>query len=241
MIPDLNRETFKSFTEVDQNTWKLLFTGLEKNRRDMAYEIFEKGILALGIDGSSIPKLEHVNTRLFHLTGWKGVPVAGLESAQSFYPALARKEFPIGNFIRSQDDLGYTPEPDVFHDLYGHLPFYVDARYADYCYEYGKMTLQFLDNPKKFRMAERFFWFAVEFGLIETPVGRRIFGAGILSSKAESEYALSNQPEVVPFSVKALCDQEFRIDEFQKRLFILKNVDQLYSSLSDVVNYLHQA
>lgn len=235
---DLQRQELKKFTTAECETWTVLYENLEKNRKTMAYEIFPRGLEALGFSAGRIPDLNEVNRKLKALTGWVGVPVTGLEGADSFYPALARKEFPIGNFIRSKDDLGYTPAPDIFHDLYGHIPFYADKEYADFCAEYGKMAQQFIDDPKKFRMSERFFWFTAEFSLIETPQGRRIFGAGILSSKAESEYALSDKPEVLPFDVKTICDQEFKIDEFQKRLFLLQSPQQLYQSISEVETYI---
>ena len=144
---------------------------------------------------------------------------------------LARREFPIGNFIRDPKDLSYTPAPDVFHDLYGHLPFFADAAYANFCADLGLRASRYLDSPTKIRQFERLFWFAVEFALLETPVGRRIFGAGIASSFGECRYALSNEPELIPFDLHVIRAQEFKIDEFQKRLFVIKDVGQLYGCL----------
>jgi phenylalanine-4-hydroxylase len=171
-----------------------------------------------------------VNTKLTFLTGWKGVFVKGLEDAQGFYRLLRARQFPIGDFVRDRKDLNYTPAPDVVHDLYGHVPFHADPAYADYCQRYGELACQFLDDPRRLRMLERYFWFTIEFGLVKTPQGRRIFGAGIASSVGECAYALSDVPEVVPFEVERICAQEFRIDQMQPRLFILDSVEQLYAS-----------
>lgn len=193
---------------------------------------FAEGLEALGITGDRVPDLDAVNAKLRRLTGWEGVPVEGLEEGESFYRMLSERKFPIGNFIRDPKDLSYTPAPDIFHDLYGHIPFYADLRYAEYCQEFGRRACLKIKDPQVFREYERFFWFTVEFGLVETPVGRRIFGAGIASSYGECEYALSNKPKVIPFDVKTIRAQEFRIDVFQETLFVFKNVNQLYQSLN---------
>lgn len=227
---DLHRQSYKNFLTRDHETWKILFNNLIENRAHMACYLFPKGIKALGLSSENIPSLEEINSRLKALTGWTGIPVEGLESGDSFYPALARREFPIGNFIRDQDSLGYTPAPDVFHDLYGHIPFYADKDYADACQKFGEMVQRHLQYPERLKMFERFFWFTFEFGLVETTEGRRIFGAGILSSRDESIYSLSSKPEIVPFSVEAIINQNYRIDQIQPKLFILNNYQQLYTS-----------
>lgn len=221
----------KAFTPTEHRTWKALFDRQSPKRDSQIIPQFSKGLQALQITADCIPDLENVNSRLRKLTGWEGVPVEGLEEGESFYTMLADKKFPIGNFIRDEKDLSYTPAPDIFHDLYGHIPFYADSQYAEFCEEYGKQASQFKNDAKILREFERFFWFTVEFGLIETSQGRRIFGAGIASSYGECEYALSDKPEILPFDVELIRNQEFRIDVFQEKLFLLKNTDQLYRSL----------
>lgn len=230
----LHRQTFKRFSRQDDKTWEILFNNLDTCRREMAWSGFVQGLDDLAMDWAQIPDLDRINQVLNKRTGWRGVPVTGLEDGYSFYPALARREFPIGNFIRDQDSLGYTPEPDIFHDLYGHIPFYMDTAYGDYCWRYGKVASKYLDNPEKLQMYERFFWFCVEFPLVETPAGRRIFGAGILSSRDESRYSLSNEPQVLPFNIETICKEDFRIDQIQPRLFVLKSPEQLYGSLGEL-------
>lgn len=231
---NLRAQVFKSFSSQEQDTWRVLFGSLVDNRKTMAHPIFAEGLGKLGIDGDRIPDLAEVNRRLRDLTGWQGVPVEGLEGGSSFYPALAERKFPIGNFVRDRDSLGYTPAPDIFHDLYGHIPFYADRAYGDFCQRYGVMATKYLDNPAALLKIERFFWFTVEFALCETPSGRRIFGAGILSSRDESIYSLSAEPEVLSFDVERICNQDYRIDRIQPRLFVLKSPEDLYTSLSQV-------
>lgn len=230
----LHEQALKRFVARDQDTWRVLYSNLTENRKSMAHPIFTEGLKLLGIDGESIPNLTEVNRRLQRLTGWRGVPVTGLEMGESFYPALARREFPIGNFIREYDSLGYTPAPDIFHDLYGHIPFFGNFEYAAFCEAYGRMALKYLHRPESLLRLERFFWFTVEFALCETPFGRRIFGAGILSSRDESVYALGAKPQVLPFDPVVICRQDYRIDQIQPVLFELKSPSQLYSSLREV-------
>lgn len=220
----------RTFTAAEHATWGEIVKTQRPRRDAQLVSIFAKGLEAVGLDRDTIPPLEDVNAKLSALTGWQGVFVKGLEDGQHFYPLLRDRKFPIGNFVRDPKDLNYTPEPDIVHDLYGHIPFHADARYADYCQRYGELACEFLGDATRLRRLERYFWFTNEFGLVETPQGRRIFGAGIASSIGECVYALSGEPEVLPFDVETICAQEFRIDQMQRRLFVLESPEQLYGS-----------
>lgn len=223
---------FRDFTPAEHHTWKLLFERQTPKRRKQIVNLFSEGIEILGIGPERIPDLGAFNAILKAKTGFRGVPVDGLEEPGRFFEMLGRREFPIGNFIRDPKDLAYTPAPDVFHDLYGHLPFFVDRDYADFCQDFGRRASRFADRPRLLRQFERLFWFTIEFALVNTPKGKRIFGAGIASSFSECHFALSDEPEVLPFDLDVIRRQEYRIDDFQKRLFILENPEQLYSCLS---------
>ncbi|MBE2252811.1 MAG: phenylalanine 4-monooxygenase [Myxococcus sp.] len=222
--------TGRAFTDDEHATWGDVVRTQRPRRLEQLVPMFSKGLAALEMDRDTVPDLEAVNARLRALTGWRGEFVKGLEDGRGFYSLLRDKKFPIGNFVRDRKDLNYTPEPDIIHDLYGHVPFHADAAYADYCHRYGEFACRFLDDPERLRRLERYFWFTIEFGLVETPAGRRIFGAGIASSIGECVYALSDEPEVVPFDVERICAQEFRIDQMQKRLFVLPSIEALYES-----------
>lgn len=231
---NLNKQVFHKFTEDESKTWNLLFNRLDLCRRNMAHPIFEQGVYELELTSEKVPDIEKINNLLQKKTGWKVIPVKGLEEGPSFYTALSNKEFPIGNFIRDQKDLGYTPEPDIFHDLYGHVPFLCNKEYADFSCRYGQLVTKFITNDDKLKKLERFYWFTLEFGLIKTSQGKKIFGGGILSSYDESYYSLSEKPEVLPFDIEKIIDQEFRIDQIQPRLFILENTEQLYACLPEL-------
>lgn len=224
----------RAYSSEDRATWRAILHAHRLKRERQICDIFLNGVEILNLREDYLPTLDEVNQILLARTGWRGVLVEGLEEGPDFYRLLARREFPVGNFIRSPKDLSYTPAPDIVHDMYGHLPFYTDQAYAQFCEAFGLEATKYSDRPDLLRQFERFFWFTVEFGLVETPKGRRIFGAGIASSVAECDYALSDQVEVIPFSVEAVCRQEFRIDEMQKRLFLLPSVQHLYDSLDEL-------
>lgn len=221
----------REFSPQEHETWRALFERQRPKRSEQIVELFSRGIEVLGFTQDRIPDLNEVNQRLHSLTGFRGVAVEGFEEPDSFYEMLSRSEFPIGYFIRDPKDLGYTPAPDIFHDLYGHLPFLIDKNYAEFCRDLGKRTIECRGHPEKLRQWERLFWFGAEFPLIETPQGDRIFGAGIASSYNECAYSLSSEPEVLPFDLEVIRRQEFDISKMQKRIFRLKNPQQLYDCL----------
>ncbi len=224
------------FSNVEMNTWHTVLSIHEKTRTDQIVDIFHSGLNTLDIHANKIPHLWEINDTLEKKSGFKGVYVKGLEDGKSFYPMLAKRLFPIGNFIRDKRDLSYTPEPDMIHDLYGHIPFLVDRDYAQFCQKIGETACQFIDDDEKFHQFERFFWFTIEFGLIKTNDGPRAFGAGIASSLGECDFALSSKPEVIDFDINLIINQEFRIDEMQKKLFILESKTQLYGCLDNLVD-----
>lgn len=228
-----SRVPFRDFTPAEHHTWNLLFERQAPLRSKQIHPLFDEGIELLGFTASRIPDLHEVNRRLERLTGFKGVPVRGFEEPHSFYEMLANNEFPVGYFIRDAKDLGYTPAPDVFHDLYGHLPFLTDRAYAAFCRDLGRRSMKVKHDADKLRQWERLFWFGAEFPLVKTKQGTRIFGAGIASSFSECAYALGPEPEVLPFDVEAIRTQEFEIDRMQNRIFLLESPEQLYGCLEE--------
>ncbi|MGZ3773449.1 MAG: phenylalanine 4-monooxygenase [Pseudobdellovibrionaceae bacterium] len=225
--------TPRNYTTEDHETWRRLFQRQTPLRSVQVIPEFSKGLELLGITDERIPDLEKVNAKLRSLTGWEGVLVQGLEGPEAFYRMLANKQFPIGNFIRDPKDLSYTPEPDVFHDLYGHIPFYTMPEYGEFCQEFGIRGQKYLSSEKITEEFQRLFWFTAEFALIKTTAGIRIFGAGIVSSFGECAYSLSGKPNVLNFDLEKIRNKEFRIDIMQETLFLLDSTEQLYGCLDE--------
>ena len=222
---------FKKWTEKEHETWRKLYSRLDRCRERQAVPEFAEGLKVLGIGPDAIPNMEQVNQKLASISGWRGVPVTGFVEVADFFAGLTRKEFPIGNFIRDDMDLSYTPAPDVFHDLYGHLPLFVDRAYGDFCQKFGEVACRYAGNEEVLKQFDRLFWFGVEFPLLRTAEGVRIFGGGILSSLGESDYSLSDKPKVESFDVERIRHQDFHIDVFQDTLFLLDSKEQLFSCL----------
>lgn len=227
----MKSQNYRMFSQQEHQTWKTLFDNLAYCRKEQAFAIFDEGVKKLGLNANAIPDIDEVNRKLLAMTGWQGVPVEGLEQNASFFVGLSERKFPIGNFIRDARDVNYTPAPDVFHDLYGHLPFFVDRSYAKFTEEFGIRASAYRKNERALDLWGRLFWFGVEFSLVKADKGRRIFGGGILSSLGESNYSLSQNPVVLPFSVQEIIDRPYKIDEFQKTIFCLESTEQLYNCL----------
>jgi phenylalanine-4-hydroxylase len=221
----------REFTNQEHKVWNQLYTNCARSRADLAHPDFVEGLKLLAIESDNIPDIGDVNEKLYKLTGWKGIFVEGLEDGPSFFKLLSEKKFPIGNFIRKADDLSYTPEPDIYHDLYGHLPLLTDPAYADFCERFGKTALKYVDDKEKFHQFERLFWFGVEFILIKSVDSTQIYGGGILSSSKECDYCLSDTPSVHAFDREIMMNTDFRIDILQKTLFVLESKKQLFDCL----------
>ena len=162
-------------------------------------------------------------------------------SPDKFFTLLANKQFPAATFIRTRKELDYLQEPDMFHEIFGHCPLLATQHYADFVQAYGELALK--ANPKERIKLLRLFWLTIEFGLVETPKGLRIYGGGILSSKEETIYALeSDTPERKPFNTVEALRTPYRIDIKQPIYFIIKNMDTLFELLqADIMSYVRQA
>lgn len=224
---------FRNWTPQEHGTWRIMFRRQAEKRDEQVVDLFSRGIRELGLGDEGVPDLDEVNRRLAARTGFAGIPVEGLEEDRSFYQMLAERRFPIGNFIRDRQDVSYTPAPDVFHDLYGHLPFFIDEDYSRFCAELGERATRVADSAEALKQYARLFWFTIEFALMKTPQGMRIFGAGIASSHGECEYALGNRPNRIPFDIETIRKKDFKIDEFQRDVFVIEEPAQLYGCLPE--------
>jgi phenylalanine-4-hydroxylase len=224
----------RPFTPDEHQTWAAIMKVQRPRRRQQLLPFFQEGLDRLDMDVDVIPDIHAVNKKLKALTGWQAVLTSGFVDKEPFYKMLYNKQFPIGNFIRDSKDLNYTPEPDIVHDLYGHIPFFANSDYAKANEQFGKAALKWINNPQRLTELERLYWFTFEFGLVKTPQGNRIFGAGIASSIGECEYALSNKPTVLPFDVEVVMNTDFRIDIMQEKLFLLESSEQLYKAIGSL-------
>ena len=220
-------QAWEDYTDVEHQTWVTLYERQMKILPGRAADVFLKGLDALDLHGSGIPDFREMNDKLEALTGWTVVCVPGLVPDEVFFDHLANRRFPSGQFIRKPDQLDYLQEPDIFHDVFGHVPMLTDPTFADYMEAYGKggqraASLGMLPN------LARLYWYTVEFGLMETPEGLRIYGAGIVSSSTESKFSLDDpSPNRLGFDLERVMRTLYRIDDFQQVYFVIPSIEQL--------------
>jgi phenylalanine-4-hydroxylase len=216
-----------AYTPTEHGVWDTLYERQAALLPGRAAHPFLKGLEALDLHRGGIPDFARINPELRRLTGWTVVAVPGLVPDDVFFDHLANRRFPAGQFIRKPDQLDYLQEPDIFHDVFGHVPMLTDPVFADYMAAYGKGGQRALGLGQLHNLA-RLYWYTVEFGLIETPSGARIYGAGIVSSHAESIFALDDpSPNRLGFELERVMRTPYRIDDFQQVYFVIPSLQAL--------------
>lgn len=213
----------------DHATWRTLFQHQTALLGGRVVDEFFDGLAALGITPDGVPDFRAINTVLSRATGWRVEAVPGLVPDEVFFAHLAARRFPASHWIRAGDQLDYIEEPDVFHDVFGHVPMLMQSRYADYLAAYGRAGLAYAGRPELAYLA-RLYWYTVEFGLMRTAAGLRIFGAGIVSSAGESIYSLeSPEPLRIAFACERVLRTRYEIDHYQQLYAVLSGWDDLPS------------
>lgn len=210
--------------------WRTLFERQARVLPGRACNEFLDGLAKLKLSGDRIPDFERLSDELEALTGWRVVAVPSLVPDGIFFDHLAARRFPAGRFIRTRAQLDYIEEPDVFHDVFGHVPMLAHPVFADYMQAYGKGGQRALAEFGALKNLARLYWYTVEFGLIEAPEGLRIYGSGIVSSRAESVYAVeSPSPNRIAFDLERVMRTEYRIDDFQESYFVIESFEALFA------------
>lgn len=229
-------QDYSKYTPEEQETWRILFERQMERLPGRASQAYMDGIVATGFPNSRIPDFESdLNPRLKPLTGWRVAAVPGLIPNREFFELMADRQFPATTWVRRRDQLDYLPEPDMFHDTFGHVPVLTNQAFCDFLAALSRIALGHVENPEAIEMISRLYWYTVEFGLIREPVGLRIYGGGILSSPGETIYALeSDVPKRIPYDVATLLKTPYIIDRFQDQYFVIESYEQLYHSVSEI-------
>lgn len=237
--PDENG--FVNYSDEEHAVWHALYQRQMQLLPHRACNEYMQGIHALGLVADHIPQLPEVNARLSALTGWEVAAVPALIDFQKFFELMADKKFPAATFIRTREELDYLQEPDIFHEIFGHCPLLTVPVYADFMHKYALFGLN--ASHKDRVMLARLYWFTVEFGLIQTPEGLRIYGGGILSSHGESKYCLdSDKPIRKPLDPVDAFRTPYRIDIFQPLYFVIQNFEELYQLVDlDLIAKINEA
>jgi phenylalanine-4-hydroxylase len=222
-------QPWDGYTATDHEVWSRLFARQREVLEGRACDEFLEAQQALGMGADAIPKFSELNEVLGASTGWQLIGVEGLLPEQVFFDHLANRRFPVTWWIRKPEQIDYISEPDLFHDLFGHVPLLMNPLFADYMQAYGKGGMKAYGiDAEALTHLTRLYWYTVEFGLIRTAAGLRIYGSGIVSSKGESIYCLeSPAPNRLGFDLERVMRTRYRIDTYQQTYFVIDGFEQL--------------
>lgn len=230
-----------AYTNEENKIWHELITRQAPIVHERACDEYMHGIELLQFPQDRIPQCGEISTILREITGWALEPVPALIPFAQFFNLLANQKFPAATFIRRREDFDYLPEPDIFHEIFGHCPLLTNKAYADFTQNYGKLGLN--ANPEDRAMLAKIYWFTIEFGLMQTAKGLRAYGGGILSSVGETPYSLeSNLPQRKPFDIIDVLRTPYRIDIMQPVYFVIDSLDDLFKiNESDLLGMIKEA
>jgi phenylalanine-4-hydroxylase len=220
------------YTDEDHEVWRILFDKRMKQLETAASDVFLKGLAIINLNRNQVPDLREVNANLKPMTGWQSRGVPGYLPAKSFFAFLAQRQFPTTVSVRPKTSMDYLPEPDIIHDVFGHVPLHADPIFADFLQTYGQAALHTNDPHHTERLA-RLFWFTVEFGLIREDDRLKLYGSGLISSEGEGHHSLKS-PDVDrrPFNLERVCETSFEIDHYQPILYVLESFEQLRDAMN---------
>ena len=225
-------QPWANYSATDHGVWQTLFRRQREILVGRACDEFLQCQDDMGMGEDAIPKFSDLNLQLGARTGWQLVGVEGLLPELDFFDHLANRRFPVTWWIRRPEQLDYLSEPDLFHDLFGHVPLLMNPVFADYMQAYGRGGLKaHAIGPEALAQLTRLYWYTVDFGLIDTPQGLRIYGSGIVSSSGESVHCLeSAAPNRIGFDLLRVMRTRYRIDTYQKTYFVIRGFDELFDA-----------
>jgi phenylalanine-4-hydroxylase len=225
-------QQWDEYTAEQHDVWALLYERRMKDLRENGSEVYLKGLDRIGLCPDCVPDLRVVNTKLSALTGWEAVPVSGFLPAPEFFRCLAARRFPSTVTVRPREQLDYLPEPDIFHDVFGHVPLHASPAFADYLQRFGQIACR-AEREEQIRGMTRLFWFTVEFGLVREGGKVKAYGSGLISSHGDCAHALGPECERRPFSVDAVMAQPFDTDRVQDVLFVIDTFGLLFHAAQE--------
>lgn len=226
-------QQYDRYSAENHDVWGILFEKRMKQLRDegAGSRVFLEGAARINLQRDRVPRLGEVNARLNALTGWSSHGVPGYLPPKAFFAFLAQRQFPTTVTVRPKTSMDYLPEPDIIHDVFGHVPLHADPVFADFLQTYGKAAL-YTDSEYHTERLARLFWFTVEFGLIHEEGRVKLYGSGLISSEGEGHHALeSAEVDRRPFEMERVCATGFEIDHYQPILYVLDSFEQLRDAM----------
>ncbi|AKQ47722.1 phenylalanine-4-hydroxylase [Rufibacter radiotolerans] len=236
IIPTLKdmQQVYQNYTAEDQQVWQILYGRQMAGLHSQACQSFLEGLHTVEFKGETIPDFSQVNQLLKEVSGWEVVAVEGIVDDKVFFQLLSERKFPATTWLRRMSELDYLEEPDMFHDVFGHIPLLTNGPITEFLQALSKIGYEHAENPEAIELLSRIYWFTIEFGLIRENGNLRVYGAGILSSVGETKHSLSEDPLHFAYSVDQILDTPYRKDVFQDRYFIIDSYEQLLGSLGEI-------
>lgn len=232
-LPSFIHQLHDRYDAEAHDVWRILYQRRMETLEQTGSRVFLDGARRIGLEPDRVPVLEDVNRRLLATTGWSAVGVEGFIPADQFFRCLSRRRFPTTLRVRPRAQLDYLPEPDIFHDVFGHVPLHSDPVFADFLQQFGALAAESRTEQETLEMA-RLFWFTVEFGLVRERGRIRVYGSGLISSHGDAANALGPNCRRRPFVLDDVLSQPFEIDHFQDVLFVVEDFGQLFEAVETV-------
>src|ERR1700761_4204043 len=225
----LIQQDWSRYTADQHAVWAELVGRRMPQLEEHSCQEYLDGFHNIGLRQDIIPDLAMVNTLLAPRTGWNATAVSGYLPGPAFFEMIAARRFPTPTTLRTRESLEYTPESDIFHDVFGHVPMHAHPIFADFLQHYGAVCAA-LDDREALEKMGRLFWFTVEFGVIRQQGQIRLYGSGLISSPGESAYVIEGKPEIREFDIDRVLHQEFSTSEMQSVLYVVDSFEQIYEA-----------
>jgi phenylalanine-4-hydroxylase len=230
--PYLIAQRYEDYRAEEHEVWSELVRRRRPQLETCACREYLEGYEVIGLQEERLPDLQAITDRLKPRTGWSTTPVSGFLPADAFFEMLAARMFPTTTRPRGRDSLEYTPEPDIFHDVFGHVPMHTHRVFADFLQHYGSVCAKIVDRNILERLG-RLFWYTVEFGLIRQDGAIKVYGSGVISSHGECTNIIEGGCEIKDFALAEVLVTPVKVDEMHKLLFAIENFDQLYEAMRE--------
>lgn len=230
--PYIIRQDYEVYTDEQHRVWAELVGRMLPELEKHAARAYLDGFEIIGLQRDRLPNLAAISARLRPRTGWNSTPVSGFLPAPAFFEMLANRLFPTTTWLRSREALEYTPEPDIFHDVFGHVPMHAHTVFADFLERYGRVCAGIQDAGVLEKLG-RLFWYTVEFGLIREGDEIKVYGSGLISSHGECRNVMKGHCAVHDFSLDAVLNTPVKVDELHKLLFAVSSFDQIYEAMHE--------
>jgi phenylalanine-4-hydroxylase len=234
-------QQYSTYTPEDFGVWKILFERQIKILKPLASKAYLKGLQDVNFTSDKIPNYQEVNILLQNKTGWQIHVVPGLIDNRPFFELMQNKKFCASTWLRKREQLDYLEEPDMFHDVFGHVPLLSNASICHFLQELARIALRFIDNPQAIEYIARLYWYTIEFGLIREGGELKIYGAGILSSSGESIYALQSEiPQRINYNIQQIFDTPYIKEHYQDQYFVTNSYEELFDSIPAIEKELEK-